>query len=133
LRARSTAACTRRVKGLQQIIDGIHVKGAHGVLIVGRRKNELRQCFLFVAARSGHASFIDEALNHRKAVEARHLHIEKDQIRVLFLDQIDGLDAIRPLPDNLDVAHRIEQILQLFARQLFVVDDECGDCHAIEI
>jgi hypothetical protein len=33
----------RAVKRLEQVIDGVHVEGAHGVLVVGRGKDNLRQ------------------------------------------------------------------------------------------
>jgi hypothetical protein len=43
-RTRSTACCDAgAVKGLEQVIDGVHVEGAHGVLVVGRGKDNLRQ------------------------------------------------------------------------------------------
>ena len=43
-RARSTASDDAgEVKGLEQVVDGVHVEGADGVLIVSGGEDELRQ------------------------------------------------------------------------------------------
>ncbi len=67
---------------------------------------------------------IDEPLNDGETVLAGHLHIEKDQIGMVFVDEVDGLNAVRALGNHIHVADGIEQILELVAGQLFVVDYE---------
>ena len=75
---------------------------------------------------------IDEPLNHGEAVLAGHLHIEKNQIGMVLVDEVDGLDAVRALGNDIHVADRIEQVLELVAGQLFVVDNERRDGHGTE-
>jgi hypothetical protein len=58
------------------------------------------------------------------------LHVEKHHVRVMSADQIDGLDAVLSFRENFDAARGVEQILQLFACQFFVIDNEGGDGHA---
>ena len=72
---------------------------------------------------------IDEPLNHGEAVLAGHLHIEKDKIGMVLVDQIHGLNAVRALRNDIHIADRIKQVLELVAGQLFVVDNERGDGH----
>jgi hypothetical protein len=67
---------------------------------------------------------LDQVLQHRKAIEARHLHIEKDHIRLVLFDQIDGLNAVGALGQHFDVFRGIQQIFQFFASQLLVVHDQ---------
>src|ERR1017187_3142093 len=124
------------VKRLQQVIHCIHVESAHGVLVIGGSKDNLWQWLSFLAptGASPCANFcpvaIHQPLDHRKSVQSRHLHIQKHQVGMVLLDQVHGLNAVGPLPNNFNVPHRVEQILQLFAGQLFVVDDERRDRHA---
>ncbi len=47
----------------------------------------------------------------------------------MLLDQFHGLDAVGSLRHHLHAAHLAEQVLQLLAGQLFVVDDERGEGH----
>ena len=122
----------RAVKRLQQVIDGVHVEGAHGVLVIGRGKDDLRQRLGVVRPwpRRFCRAALHQPLDHGKAVQPRHLHIEKDQVGMVLLDQVNGLDAVGSLRHHIHAAHLVEQILQLVAGQLFVVDDERGDRHA---
>ena len=92
-------------------------------MVVGSGKDDLRQRML-----AGAIAF-HQALDDRKAVKARHLHIEKDQVGVMLLDEIDCLDAVAAVSDDFNAAQRVEQVLQLFAGQLFVVDDQRGESH----
>jgi hypothetical protein len=70
---------------------------------------------------------LDELLEHGKAIQPRHLHVEKDHVGLILADEVHGFDAVRALRQHLDAAGSIEQILQLFARQLLVVDDQSGN------
>ena len=122
---------TDEVKGFEQVVDGVHVERADGVLVISGGEDELgqrRDVFLGTGfCGSGAVAVtvaVDEPLNHGKAVLPGHLDIEKDEIGMVFIDKVDGLNAVRSLGDDVDVADGIEQILQLVAGQLFVVDDE---------
>ncbi len=121
-----------KVKGLEQVVDGVDVKGADGVLVEGRGKDELRQgCGVFLRARlcGLGAIAIDESLNDSEPVLAGHLHIEKDKIGMVLVDEVDGLNAVGALGNHVHVAHRIEQVFELVAGQLFIVDNERGNGH----
>ena len=105
------------VEGLEQVVDGVDVEGAHRVLVEGGGEDDLRQPVLV----------LDELLEHGESVEAGHLHIEKDEVGLVLADELDGLDAVCALGHDFDAAGGVEQILQLFARELLIVDDERGD------
>ena len=111
------------IEGLQQVVDGVDVEGTHSVLVKGGRKNNLRQLLSLPQ--------LDQLLEDREAVEARHLDVEKHHVGVMGADQVDGLDAVLPFRENIDAAGGVEQILQLFACQFFVVDNEGGDGHSL--
>ena len=49
---------------------------------------------------------------------------------MMLLDEVDGLNAVRSLGNDIDAADGVEQVLELVAGQLFVVDDERGDGHS---
>ena len=76
------------------------------------------------------ADLFCQPLEHGKTVQARHLHVEEDQVGTMFLDQVDGFDSVGSLGDHIHAAHGFEQVLELVAGQLFVVDDERGERHA---
>ena len=81
---------TRFVEGLEQIIDGVYVEGAYCVLVEGCGEDDLRQA----------VAVLDQLLEHGEAVEARHLHVEKDDVGLVFADELDGLNAVRSLGDD---------------------------------
>jgi hypothetical protein len=47
----------------------------------------------------------------------------------VLLDQIDSFNAVRALGHHIHAAHRVQQVLQLVASQLFVIDNERGNIH----
>ena len=51
----------------------------------------------------------------------------------MLLDQLHGFNAVGPLCHHLHAAHLAEQVPELVAGQLFVVDDERGEVHAIRM
>ena len=73
--------------------------------------------------------FLEQLFQHCKPVQAWHLHIQKHQVGIKSMNHLDGFDAIVALPKYLYITSGIEQVLQLFASQLFVIDDEGGDRH----
>ena len=104
------------IEGLQQIVDCVDLKGAHGVLVEGCGEDDLRQ---------GHVA-IEQLLEHGKAVQAGHLHVQEHEVGLMPADEIDGLDAVGALAQNLHAARVFEQELELLAAERFVVDDEGG-------
>ena len=117
----------RLVKRLQQIVHTIHVKRADGVLVISRRKDNLRHR---LGAPAPQAIVLHHLLDDCKPIQAGHLHIQKYQIRPVLLNQVDTLDSVRPLCNHVNAPHRIQKELKLLASQLFVVDDERGEVHA---
>ena len=48
----------------------------------------------------------------------------------MLFNQVHGLNAVSSLGHHVHAAHLFEQVLELVAGQLFVVDDERGDGQA---
>src|SRR5262249_28860483 len=111
------------VERLQQVVDGVDLEGLHRVLIVGRRKDDLRHGDLLV----------DKLLDDAETVKARHLYVEKDQIGRVLSDQINCFQAVAAVRHYGDVIHRLEQVAEFVARQLLVVDDHRGEGHGNSI
>ena len=66
---------------------------------------------------------------HPEAVEAGHLDVEQDQIRLLLGDGLDGLEAVAALADDLDVGLVLESVAHPLARERLVVHDQGPDFH----
>ena len=101
------------VKGFQQIVDRVHFKCLHGILVECGGKNDFRQ----------RDFSIKQLLDHAKAVEARHLHIEENQVRIVFADEIDAFEAILALGHDVNIANILQQESELVASELFIVHD----------
>jgi hypothetical protein len=69
-------------------------------------------------------AMLNQMFKHGETIEAGHLNVEEDYIRLISLNQLDSLDSIRTLGEYVNTAHRMQQELQFFAGQLFVVDDQ---------
>src|SRR3569832_40030 len=52
------------IERLEQVIEGMHLKGAHGILIVGGDKDDVGRCLRI------------ERLAYFDATDVRHLHVE---------------------------------------------------------
>ena len=107
------------VERLQQVVDGVDFKSLHRILVERGGKDDLR-----------HRHFaVEQLLDHPKAVESRHLHIEEDEVGRQFLNQVDGLDAVLALRDHIDVDF-FQQVGEFVACQLFVIDNDCRNRHS---
>src|SRR5258708_33675131 len=111
------------IKRLEQVVDGVHVEGTHGILIKRRSKNDLRHAIGVV--------LLEQLLEHGKAVQSRHLNIQKDYVRMMSANQVDRLDAILALGDDLNSSLGVQQVFELFARKPFIVDDQRSHWHVI--
>ena len=116
------------VEGLEEVVDGVYVKGADGVLVISGGEDDLGERMGF-AGGAGLAE-AEEALDGGEAIEAGHLDVEEDEIGVVLLNELDGLNAVAALGEDIDAADLVEEVAELFASELFVVDDEGGDGHA---
>src|SRR5581483_3582900 len=72
---------------------------------------------------------VEEFLDDREAIEPRHLHVEKNQVGIVFADQVHGFQAVLPLGNDFDVADILQQERELVARELFVIHDYCRKGH----
>ena len=72
---------------------------------------------------------LDEFLEDAEAVEAGHLDVEKDEVGVVFFDEVDGFEAVFALADDGDFGEGFEEEGEFFACGLFVVDDDGVDGH----
>jgi len=88
--------------------------GLHSVVVERRRKNHVRH-FHFA---------LDEFFQNAKSIQPWHLHIQKYQVRRVFLDQSNGFHTVFSLPDHVDFRKTFQQVRQLVARRLFVIHDD---------
>ena len=98
------------IDGLEQIIQGVDLKGPDGVFVVGRDEDDLGL----------HVGFFQQV----EPGVARHLDVQKDDVRIQPLDGLDGRGNVVGLPDDRDVVVSAEKGDQVLAGQPFVVDDE---------
>ena len=96
--------------GLQQIVDGVDIEGAHRVFVVRGHEDD------------GHFG-----TNQFEDIESRqfgHLHVEKDQIRFVLRDGLHGFDAVGAFGGDFDFRMGLQKLANHVARELFVIDDE---------
>ena len=79
--------------GLEQIVQRIHFESVHGVLVIGGGENKKRKP----------GFLLEQLLDHSEAVQARHLHVEKDQVGIQVSNEAHRLESIPTLPHNLDI------------------------------
>jgi len=82
---------TRVVKGLQQVIKSVELKSLQRLLVEGGYKNDRRKPLRF------------DTLQHSKAIEFRHLYIEKNKIGRVLLYQRQGLAPVSGFTNNFDL------------------------------
>jgi hypothetical protein len=101
--------------GLEEIVESVHLEGAEGVPIVRGDEHELGH---IGRSRGG------DALYNVEAVDAGHLHVQKDEIRVVLLDRGDGGFAAVRFSDDLHAGLGAQQAQDFATRRGFVIDDE---------
>jgi len=91
----------------------------HGVVVESGGENDV-----------GNFEFtFDEFLQDAEAVEAGHLDVEEDEVGRVFLDEVDGFEAIFALADERDFREGFEEESEFLASRLFVVNDDGVDGH----
>ena len=105
------------VDRLHQIVDRVGLERAQRVVAIGGDEDEQRRLDLH------------QPLDHRKAVEARHLDVEEDEVGLVGLDRADRLAPVRAGVDDLDVLVRLEAQLQPLDGQRLVIDQDGADGH----
>ena len=71
--------------------------------------------------------FLAQLADHAHAVQAGHLHVEKDQVRLQVFDQLHGLEAVGGGGDNFDIGKLLQLIGELFGGELLIVHQDRGD------
>ena len=117
------------VKGLEEVVNGVDVKGADGVLVIGRGEDDLGERVGFLAGGEAGLVAVEKALDDGETVEAGHLDVKKNQVGVVVVDEVDGFNAVGSVGEDFDAADFVEEEAELVAGQLFVVDDEGGERH----
>ena len=76
---------------LQEVIQRIHLERPKRVLIISRGEDhDGQQC-------------LRDSSQHLKSIHVRHLHVEKDQVRLGCLDLVDRLKTILAFANDLHV------------------------------
>ena len=104
------------VEGLQQVVDGVDLERLHRILVEGGGEDNFRQRNFLV----------EQLLDDSEAVEPGHLHVEKNQIRIVFLDQVEGFQSVFALSHDSYIAGILQEVSKFVAGELLVVHDYCG-------
>jgi hypothetical protein len=134
--------------GLEEIVESVNLESAKSVLVVGGDEDDLRQlcgmCGMILGCRLGtrswkrprhlvRARICGEGLDDGKAVGDGHLDVEKDEIRVEFLDCGDGRVAAVRFPDYPHTGFGAQKAHDFPARWSFIVNNEDAEldlrCH----
>jgi hypothetical protein len=54
------------------------------------------------------------------------LYIKENQVRVMFLDQIDSFHTVLALSHHIDLARIFQEVGKFVTGKLFVINDDCG-------
>ena len=109
------------VERLQQVVDRVHLERLDRILVKGGGENDLGKSDFLVE------QFLDDA----EAVEAGHLHVEKDQVGIVLADQVDAFEPVLALGHDVHVADIFQQEGKFVAGKLFIVHDDGGQRHSI--
>ena len=66
----------------------------------------------------------NELLEDAETVEAWHLDVEEDQVGIVFLDEVDGVEAVLALGDEVDFRKSFQEEGEFIPGGLFVVNDD---------
>ena len=101
--------------GLQEEVEGTHLVTLEGVFLKGGGEDDAR--------------FRGYHVGQFHAVEIGHLDVEEEQIGLLLLDGVDGLDGVSEGGQERQVWRLGNEGLQEFDSQRLVVDDDTGEGH----
>src|SRR5215475_3813956 len=106
-------------EGLQKVIQRVDGERPDGVFIESRDEND-----------RGQTRGVERG-QRPKAVELRHLNVEKDQIRLDPFDGRDGFAPVAAFAENFDVGFGGEKAAHAAARDGFVIHDYRLDLHPL--
>ena len=107
------------VEGLEKVINRVYFEGFDGILIEGGGEDNFRKRNLL----------IEQFFDYAKAVQAGHLDIEENQVRIVLADKVYGFDAVLALRYDINIADAFEQVREFVAGELLVVHDYSGQGH----
>src|SRR4026209_354776 len=100
------------VEGLQQVIEGMDLERAHGILVVRSYEDDVGRRLRI------------ERFEHLETAQLRHLNVQKDEVRPERLDRINSFTTIRTLRNYLDVRILSQHFANHLASARFIVDDQ---------
>ena len=100
------------IDGLEQIVERAEFECRHCIVVERGDEDHRRH---FIGTHFG---------DHVEAVQLGHLHVEKNQVRLIGANGGDCLQSILTLANNLDVGNARQQRAEPLPSQRFVVDDE---------
>lgn len=104
---------------LQEVIERAGVKGAQGMLVVGRDENDGRQLLR------------PQGVEHVEPVHPRHLDVQEYQVRLVFADGGHRRRAVPAFAGYLYIRLGREQRAETLAPERLVIHQECADLHAV--
>lgn len=96
--------------GLDEVVAGIDLEGARGVIGVGGDEDHARQRF-------------GQQVEHGESIRARHFDIEEQGVDGVLAQGLDEIEGARAVRDDLDVGFARQQPRDARAGQEFVVGD----------
>ena len=109
------------VEGFQDVIHRVYIEGLDGVIVEGGGEDDLRDA-LFA---------FEEFFDYAEAVEAGHLHVEEDEIGIVFFDEREGFEAVFAQGDHVYFGKAFQEIEKFVPRGAFVVNDDGIDGHGV--
>ena len=98
---------------LEQVINRIQLECLDRVLVEGGGEDHVRNFDL--------GFLVDQAPHHFQAILAGHGHIQKHEVRLVLLNQMQRLDAIARLGYHMNLGVGLQQESQLRPRQRLVI------------
>src|SRR5262249_4433465 len=104
---------------LEEIVDGIRLKRAHCVAIVGCNKNNTRH------------AFEADSTKHSKTISLWHLNIEEHQVGFLFENCGNSALSVRAFANDLSFRVFLKESKDSPPRQRLIINDQHSNLHAV--
>ncbi len=100
------------IERLQKVIDRADLESFQRIGVVSGHEYQRRQMLGF------------ERAGEVDAVQRVHLNVEKQELRPLVTDFLEGGLAVAVLADHLEISLRLAELAQYAAARLLVIDDD---------
>src|ERR1700689_4667802 len=108
------------IKRFQEIVNSVHFECTNGVRIVSRGED------IYGSGAGRRLRIFDDS----KTIQIRHLHIEKNDVGMKFIDLLHRLYSVRRLAYNLNAVVFGQIATDTAPGDRFVIDDEDSCLHA---